>query len=109
MIHVCALCCYIDEALHCIIKCSTPNNVKATKLERKRLAGLVACVGGLKIISSIGQEKGTEGKKVLDLCSQLNGREFGRPRHRWKMLTSSYIRCNVTDAVDLAQVRVNTD
>jgi len=29
------------------------------------LAGLVACMGGLKIISSIGQEKGMEGKKVL--------------------------------------------
>jgi hypothetical protein len=25
------------------------------------------------------------------------------------MLTSSYIRCDVTDAIDLAQVRVNAD
>jgi hypothetical protein len=25
------------------------------------------------------------------------------PRHRWKILTSSYIRCNVADGIDLAQ------
>ena len=26
-----------------------------------------------------------------------------RPRHRWKILTSSYIRCDVPDGIDLAQ------
>ena len=34
-----------DNAIHCIIKCRPPNNVKVTKLQRKGLAGQVGCIG----------------------------------------------------------------
>lgn len=46
----------VDKVLHCIMKC-TPNNIKATIFRRKGLAGLVACMGRLEIISYVGQEK----------------------------------------------------
>jgi hypothetical protein len=30
-------------------------------------------------------------------------RVFGRHRHRWKIVTPSYIRCDVANGIDLAQ------
>jgi hypothetical protein len=52
-----------DNALHCIIKCRSPNNVKVTKLQRKGLAGQVGCMGVFRNYIFCQSEK-------------VNGREY---------------------------------
>jgi hypothetical protein len=44
-------------------------------------------------------------EKILHrwLCTIEYKRLVGRPRHRWKILISSYIRCKVADGIDLAE------
>jgi hypothetical protein len=53
----------VDNALHCIIKCSvSPSNIKFTKFRSKGFVGHVACMGGLK-------------NYMLHRSKKLNGRE----------------------------------
>ena len=97
-----------DIALHCIIKCRSPNNVKVTKLQRKGLAWQVGCMGVFGNYILCQSEKWMEEKIVHRLLFTVEWKTlFGRPRHRWKVLTLSYIRCGVGDGIGLAQVSCN--